>query len=149
VIRDWYKTLTWLMWVALPTTALNYWRAWDELPHRMAVHFDANWQPNGYTSREGALMLGLGIMATLLVLFTVGALAARALKPSASWPLLMVFYLVLAVLWTGNHYIVEHNLNAQPAHSELVGLPPVTSDSEEQNVVQRNLIHREPVQLHS
>jgi hypothetical protein len=81
-------------------------------------------------------MLGLGIMATMLVLFTVGALAARALKPSASWPLLTVFYLVLAVLWTGNHYIVEHNLNAQPAHSELVGLPPVTSDSEGTRVLQ-------------
>ena len=30
--RDWYKPLVWLMWVALPATALNYWRAWDQLP---------------------------------------------------------------------------------------------------------------------
>ena len=45
--RDSYKTLTWLMWLALPTTGLNYWLAWDRLPYRMAVHFDANWQPNG------------------------------------------------------------------------------------------------------
>jgi hypothetical protein len=134
--HDWYKTVTWLMWVALPTTALNYWRAWDQLPRRMAVHFDANWQPNGYTSREGALMLGLGIMAAMLVLFTVGALAARALKPSASWPMLTVFYIVLGFLWTGNHYIVEHNLNPQPARSELVGLPPGMSDSGKRNVLQ-------------
>ena len=62
------------MWLALPITALNYWRAWDQLPARMAVHFDANWQPNGYTSREGSLMLGLGIMAFLLVVFTVAGL---------------------------------------------------------------------------
>jgi uncharacterized protein DUF1648 len=111
VTRNWYKTLTWLMWLVLPITALNYWRVWDQLPARMAVHFDANWQPNGYSSREGALMLGVGIMATLLVLFTVGALAARALKPGASWPLLLAFYLTLALLWTGNHFIITTNLN--------------------------------------
>ena len=45
--RDWYTLATWLMWLALPITALNYWRVWDRLPARMAVHFDANWQPNG------------------------------------------------------------------------------------------------------
>jgi uncharacterized membrane protein len=61
--RDWYKTLTWLMWAMLAVSALNYWMVWDRLPARMAVHFDANFQPNGYTSKEGAVELGLGIMA--------------------------------------------------------------------------------------
>ncbi len=89
--RDWYKPAVWLMWVAWPITALQYWRAWDRLPMRMAVHFDATWQPNGYTSREGALMLGLGIMAVLLLLFTLASLIARAMKPAASWPMLAVF----------------------------------------------------------
>ena len=79
--RHWYKTLVGLMWLALPITALKYWRAWDQLPARMAVHFDANWQPNGYTSREGALMLGLGIMAFMLVCF-YDRLARRA-RPEA------------------------------------------------------------------
>ena len=78
--RKFYKPLTWLMWLALPITAFNYWRNWDRLPLRMAVHFDANWQPNGYTSREGALMLGLGIMAVMLLFFTIGALIAHALR---------------------------------------------------------------------
>src|ERR1022692_1646801 len=59
--RDWYTLATWLMWLVLPMSALNYSTAWDQLPARMAVHFDANWQPNGYTSREGAVMLGLGV----------------------------------------------------------------------------------------
>jgi hypothetical protein len=115
--RDWYKPAIWLMWLALPTTALNYWRAWDKLPMRMAVHFDANWQPNGYTSREGALMLGLGIMAFMLVVFTVGGLIAHALKPMAAWPALIVFYVVLGTCWFANNWIVERNLNAQPPHS--------------------------------
>jgi hypothetical protein len=119
--RKFYKPLTWLMWLALPITALKYWRVWDRLPLRMAVHFDANWQPNGYTSREGALMLGLGIMAVMLLFFTIGALIANALKPSAAWPLLLAFYVGLGFLWYANNSIVEFNLNPPPAHSELVG----------------------------
>jgi len=81
--REWYKPpawLIWLMWLALPLSALEYRQNWDQLPARMAVHFDANWHPNGFTSREGALYLGIGIMVCMLVLFTVGAFIARALK---------------------------------------------------------------------
>ena len=116
-----YRALIGLMWVALLSSGLNYWRAWDQLPARMAVHFDADWRPNGYTSREGALELGLGIMTVMLVLFTVAALIAHAMKPSAAWPMLVVFYVVLGFSWYGNYSIVKFNLNAQPAHSELVG----------------------------
>ena len=79
--RDWFKPLVALMWLTLVASAASYWQAWDQLPNRMAVHFDANWQPNGYTSREGAVMLGLGIMAVMLMLFSLAALIARALKP--------------------------------------------------------------------
>jgi hypothetical protein len=135
MIRNFYKPLVWLMWLALPITALKYWRAWDHLPLRMAVHFDANWQPNGYTSREGALMLGLGIMAVMLLFFTIGALAAHTLKPAAAWPLLIAFYVGLGFLWFGNNWIVDWNLNPPPAHSELVGPDsPAASDSSRTNL---------------
>jgi hypothetical protein len=136
MIRDWYKVLVGMMWLALVGSSLNYWRMWDQLPARMAVHFDANWQPNGYTSREGAVELGLGIMAVILVLFTVACLAARALKPTASWPMLIIFYIVLGFLWYGNYSIVKFNLYAQPAHSELVGPnSPAIRDSRENKVL--------------
>lgn len=128
--RTWHKTLMWLMWLALPTTALSYWRAWDQLPLRMAVHFDANWRPNGYTSREGALTLGLGIMGFMLVVFTIAALVASVLKPAAAWPILVIAYLTLGFCAYGNFSIIEFNLKAQPAHSELMGPhPPAISDS--------------------
>jgi hypothetical protein len=120
--REWYKPpawLIWLMWLALPISAMEYRQSWDQLPVRMAVHFDANWQPNGFTSRQGALELGLGIMAVMLVLFTVGAFAARALKQSAAWPLLVVFYVVLGFIWYGNHAIIQFNLKAQSPQAEL------------------------------
>ncbi len=119
--RDWYKTLVLLMWLALPLTALNYWRAWDQLPARMAVHFDANWQPNGYTSREGALELGLGILVVMLVLCTVAALVSRALRPIKAWPTLILSYAILGFLCYGNNSIIEFNLKAQSPQSEYVG----------------------------
>lgn len=139
--RDWSRPpawLIWLMWLVLPISALEYGQNWDQLPARMAVHFDANWQPNGYTSREGARDLGLGIMAVMLLPFTVGLLAVRALKTVAAWPLLLVFYVSLGFLWYGNHSIIEFNLHAQPAHSELVGPnSPALSDSHGRAVLQR------------
>ena len=115
---SWSKAFIPLMWLFLISTAFNYWRNWDQLPARMAVHFDANWQPNGYTSREGALYLGLGIMAFLLVLFTVGALIAHAQKPSAFWPMLIFFYAILGVCWYGNNSIINFNLREK---SSVVG----------------------------
>ena len=130
--RDWYQPAVLLMWLALPLSAFQYWRAWDQLPMRMAVHFDVNWQPNGYTSREGALMLGFGIMVVMLLLFTVAGLIVRAQKPAAAWPMLVVFYVVLGFLWFGNTSIVEWNLNPPSSHSELMGANfPAARDSSE------------------
>ena len=128
--RDWYKPMIWLMWLPLISIALNYWRFWDRLPARMAVHFDANWQPNGYTSREGSLMLALGILVFMQVVFTISALIVRSQRPAAAWPVLLLFYLSLGLFWYANNWIVEFNLKAQPAHSELVGsISPAPSDS--------------------
>lgn len=118
--RSWYKMLVLLMWLALPINALNYWRVWDRLPSRMAVHFDANWQPNGYTSKEGAAKLGLGIMATMLAVFTIAMLLSYALKPGSSWPVLILSYFVLGMIWYGNSSIIDFNLKVGAVHSELV-----------------------------
>ena len=116
--RNSYTLAIILMWLALPVTALKYWRAWDRLPARMAVHFNANWRPNGYTSREGSLLLGLGIMVAMLILFTVVGLLVRAMNPPASGPMLVVFYVVLGFLWFGNNSIVDWNLR-QPASAPV------------------------------
>ena len=117
--RVWHKPAFLLMWLALPTAAWIYWRVWDQLPARMAVHFDANWQPNGYTSREGALQLGLAILVVMLVLFTIATLIIDALKPAAFWPALLVSCAVLGFCWYANYSIVEFNLKAQQVHSGL------------------------------
>jgi uncharacterized membrane protein len=111
--QGFYKLAAWLMWLALPITALIYLRAWDQLPVRMAVHFDANWQPNGYSSREGSLMLSLGVVVFLLVLFTVAAHAVRVNKPSAAWPVLALFYVVLGFFCFASNWLVQRNLFMQ------------------------------------
>ena len=120
--RSAYKPLLLLMWLALVTSALNYWRAWNQLPARMAVHFDANFEPNGYTSREGAAELGLGIMAVLLLLFTIAGLIAHQMKPTAAWPMLVVFYVVVGILWYGNYSILRFNLNRLAPHPPPVNI---------------------------
>jgi hypothetical protein len=102
-----------LMWLALPISAWEYRSVWEKLPARMAVHFDANWQPNGYTSRQGALELGLGIMTVMLMMFTLSTLIIQGLKPTAAWPALLIAYIVVGFCWYGNHSIVKFNLNAQ------------------------------------
>jgi hypothetical protein len=115
-----YKPAVWLMWLVLPITALTYWRAWDLLPMRMAVHFDVNWQPNGYTSREGSLMLSIGVEAFLLLIFTVAAHAVVANKPSAAWPVLISFYLALGLFCFVSNWIVQRNLTGEPPQTLLV-----------------------------
>jgi len=107
------------MWLGLPISAWEYRSLWEQLPARMAVHFDANWRPNGYTSREGALELGLGIMAVMLVMFTLATLIIQAQKPSAAWPALLIAYVVVGFCWYGNHSIVKFNLDAQKGSSQL------------------------------
>ena len=119
--RVWHKPAVLLMWLALPSAAWIYWRVWNQLPARMAVHFDAGWQPNGYTSREGAVQLGLEILVVMLVLVTLATLIIDALKPVAFWPALVISYAVLGFCWYANYSIVEFNLKAQQQHSELMG----------------------------
>jgi hypothetical protein len=108
--QSFHKPAIWLMWLALPLTALDYWQAWDHLPARMAVHFDANWQPNGWTSREGSLMFALGVMAFLLVVFTVAAYAVSLQKPGSAWPVLIAFYFALGLFLFASNWVVKRNL---------------------------------------
>ena len=113
-----------LAWLALPLTALNFSRAWDRLPQRIAVHFDADWQPNGWTSREGARTLALGTTGFLLLVFTIAALAVSRSRTSAfsRWALVVVFYVALGLIYSVNKWIVDRNLTPQQSLSSAVSL---------------------------
>jgi Protein of unknown function (DUF1648) len=110
--RKIYQSLTWLLWLALPLIGLRFWMVWNQLPPRMATHFNANWQPNGWMTREVALEFALGIAAFLLVIFTVTLLIAQKQKvtDAAAWALLAFSYLVVGFVCAGNSKVVGYNL---------------------------------------
>jgi hypothetical protein len=116
-----FQFFTWLTWLALPLIALRYWQVWDQLPLRMATHFNADGQPNGWMTRDVALWFGLGITAFLLVIFTVilvGVYSVRKADP-ASWAALAFSYFILGVVLFGNHAVLEYNLHGTPVHLGL------------------------------
>jgi len=124
--RDRYQTAIWLAWLALPSTALNYWRAWDQLPMRMAVHFDAHWRPNGWATKEGSPLFAICVVTFMLVLCTAASYIVRALKPRSSWPVLISFHVALGFCWYGRNSLVEYNLQSgrQLRHSAVVRSQP-------------------------
>ena len=109
--REWHAVATWFMWVALPATALNYWLYWDQMPARMATHFDASGHPNGWTTPTGALEFALLFTVFFLVVFTFVSYAIRANKPRAAWPALVFSYVVLGVFSGVSNWLVWRNLS--------------------------------------
>jgi hypothetical protein len=101
-----------IAWLALPLTAFNYWRAWDRLPARIAVHFDVNWQPNGWTSREGALTLALVTTGVLLATFTFATFVASRKRTSviSLWAMIIVFYVALGLVYRVNKWIADRSI---------------------------------------
>jgi Protein of unknown function (DUF1648) len=123
-----FTILTALMWIALPLTALRYAQVWNQLPSRMATHFAANGQPNGWMSRETSLYFGLGLTVFVLIIFTAIALVIRQQKTMPDAPafaLLGFFYLIVGFVFYGNNSVIEHNLTGRPIAIApmLLGVP--------------------------
>lgn len=103
----------WLLWLALPFTALDYWRVWNQLPARMAIHFDINWRANGWASREAAFALMVGVVFFLVATFTIMLFLVRR-APNAAfmpWLVLAFFYATVIFVCGVNHWVIRYNLN--------------------------------------
>lgn len=108
-----YRTMTALLWLALPLAAFQYWRVWDQLPARVASHFGATGQPNGGMSRETSVIFFLVLLAFLLTTFTW--VLTRLRQPDAlAWSLLAMFYVVMGVLISINSSVLNYNLHGRP-----------------------------------
>src|SRR5262249_37060667 len=122
-----YRILALLMWLALPLTALSYWVAWDQLPARMASHFDLYGQPNGWMSREASLGFALGLTIFMLLIFTgIGFMMRKQHVPDAvSWAFLGFAYVVMAFIYRVNQSVVDFNLTGRPVEigPMLVAVP--------------------------
>ncbi len=108
-----YRTMTALLWLALPLTAFQFWTVWNQLPGRMASHFGATGQPNGWMSRETLVIFSLVLLTFLLATFTWALTRVR--KPDAlAWSLLAMFYVVIGVLVSVNSAVLKFNLYGHP-----------------------------------
>jgi hypothetical protein len=125
--RRLYQLLVWLMWMALPLTALRFWLVWDQLPARMVTHFDINWQPNGWMAKELALEVTLGIAALTLLVFTVILIILQKQKitDAVSWSMLAFSYVMVGFLFVLNSRLISYNLNGQSANHSLFLLVPL------------------------
>lgn len=126
--RRLFTILTALMWLALPLTALRYWQVWNQLPVRMATHFTANGQPNGWMPREVSMYYALGLTAFTLVIFTGIAsviLKQKAAPDSSSFALLAFFYLIQGFVFHANDSVLNYNLSGRPltVGPMLLGVP--------------------------
>jgi hypothetical protein len=128
--RKVFQTFTWLMWLALPITAMRYWQVWDRLPLRMATHFDINGRPNGWMPRQTAFSFALGMVAFTLLIFTVVSYVAHKMHvpDTFSWVLLGFFYLMIGFMYSLNSSLVQHNLDGQPLQLDFwILLVPVAA----------------------
>lgn len=114
------------LWLSLPLVAVQYARVWNQLPVRVATHFNAAGQANGWMSRGEAVNFGVGFVAFLLVIFTALLLYnARTRVDAFSWAALGFCALVLGVMVEVNRGIVNYNLHGSPLQLEgmLIALP--------------------------
>jgi hypothetical protein len=108
-----YRTMTALLWLALPLNAFQYWRVWSQLPDRMASHFGAAGQPNGWMSRETSVIFSLVLVTLMLATFTWALTRVR--KPDAlAWSLLAMFFVVIGVLLSVNASVLNYNVYGRP-----------------------------------
>jgi hypothetical protein len=115
-----------LLWLSLPLVAVQYTQVWSQLPARVATHFNAAGQANGWMSRGEAVNFGVGFEAFLLVIFTALLLYnAHQRLDGFSWAALGFCALVLGVMVEVNRGIANYNLRGAPLQlgGMLIALP--------------------------
>lgn len=122
--RKLYYALIGALWLALPVTAEYFRGNWDRLPARLATHFNAANQPNGWMTREQALWSSLEILAITVSIFTVVLLLSHRKRAitAFSWVLLAFFYVVTGLGCYIFISTINFNLTGQPIRPGLVGV---------------------------
>jgi len=113
--RRYLRVFTALIWLALPVMAVMYAMSWQELPARLATHFDLANHPNGWMSRGASLAFLLVMGGFMAGLATV--ILSRVKKPDpAAWALLILFYVILGTLLWAGEAIIAYNVHGQPVN---------------------------------
>jgi Protein of unknown function (DUF1648) len=112
--RGLYKTLAALLWLAPLVICIRYWQLWDQLPMRMATHFNAAGHANGWMTREVSLYRSAGFLALMAgIFFTVlFVLAAKYPPTKLSWTLLAFFFAETSAFLYLQNSLLEFNLGS-------------------------------------
>jgi hypothetical protein len=117
--RPYLRVLTGLIWFAVPAMAGLYAMSWQQLPARLATHFDLANHPNGWMSREASLTFSLVMGIFIAGLATL--ILSRVKRPDpAAWALLVLFYVIMATLLWAEDAIIAYNI-----HGRGVNVTPV------------------------
>jgi hypothetical protein len=114
--RTLYKTLIALLWLAPLAIAIRYWQVWDQLPVRMASHFDAAGRANGWMTRETSLIFTVGFLAFLAAAFSIGLFVVQKKYELTrfAWALLAFFHLLLWTVVYSLNITLNYNLDGSP-----------------------------------
>jgi hypothetical protein len=96
-----------VIWILSGALIVKLLSAWDQLPDRVAVHFNTALQPNGWSSKRGLAatvliaVLGQTALATFVLLRVAGATGMIG-------PILLIVNIVLvSALWQTINYNAE------------------------------------------
>jgi hypothetical protein len=122
--RRLYFGIAAMMWLALPIIAVYFRQHWDRLPLRMATHFNAANQPNGWMTREQALWSSLEMLAVLLTIFTLVLQFTHRKQEITrfSWALLGFFYVMVGLGCYMFVSTVNYNVSREPIHFAMFGV---------------------------
>jgi len=115
-----------LLWMSLPLVAVQYTQVWGQLPVRVATHFNAANEANGWMTRVEAVRFAVGFMAFLLTVFTgILLYIARVRVDAFAWVLLGFCAVVLGVMVEVSRSIVNYNLHGVPLElgAVLIAVP--------------------------
>jgi hypothetical protein len=114
--RNYWRGFIALLWFALPVMALRYWLVWDRLPVRVASHFDAAGNANGWMSREQSLVFTLGFLVFMVTVSSVILYAIHRNYPisTLSWGLVAFFHIEIWTIVVLLDSTLRYNLDGSP-----------------------------------
>ena len=121
-----FRALVALQWLALPLIVVLFGSVWQQLPPRMATHFDLAGRANGWMTREETVVVLLGISTAVLITGTW--IASRLTELDAmAWGLVALFYIIQATLTWAGQSIIDYNLRGTPVHPGPVMLVAIVA----------------------
>lgn len=98
------------LWLALPTTALNFLLFGNRLPARIAMHYDINGRPTNWASPNELRSLSFWFLVFVLVVVTGTGYLVAYLRSDRAKPAIIPLYLAVGLIWAILNGFVWFNL---------------------------------------